>query len=285
MHDIPIPRVPKRQQQNVYQPPKQYNPKINIRSRIPKLPPLPPGQHYQQRLPTGHLPRHEYKKTHVACHVATMTEKTPILPNDEQNDAHMPHIANHVLCEKTGKIMTYRGIIKTKKKPVWETSFGNELGRLMKGVGKRMLKGTETIVPIRRKEVPKGRKVAYAKIVIDHRPQKTEIERSRLVVGGDKVEYPDDVSTKTVDLDTTKMFLNSVISDRGSRFMGIDIKDFYLGTPLKRYEYIRLKYDIIPQEIIEQYHLLEFVEVDGYVYFEVRKGMYGLPQAGRLANE
>ena len=87
---------------------------------------------------------------------------------------------------------------------------------------------------------------------------------TRLVVGGDKVDYPHDVSTKTVDLDTTKMFLNSVISTKDARFMTMDIKDFYLGTPLTRYEYIRLQYDIIPKEIIEQYHLQAF-KSDQYV--------------------
>ena len=54
------------------------------------------------------------------------------------------------------------------------------------------------------------------------------------------------------------MFLNLVISTPEARFMTMDIKDFYLGTPLKCYEYIRLQYDIVPKEIIEQYHLQAF---------------------------
>ena len=63
--------------------------------------------------------------------------------------------------------------------------------------------------------------------------------------------------------------------------MMMDIKDFYLGTPLKCYEYIHLRYDIIPDEIKDQYHLQAFKH-NGYVYFEVRQGMYGLPQAGNI---
>jgi hypothetical protein len=39
----------------------------------------------------------------------------------------------------------------------------------------------------------------------------------------------------------------------------------------------------IPQEIITQYNLLEYAEDDGYVYVEIRKGMYGLIQAARIA--
>ena len=105
---------------------------------------------------------------------------------------------------------------------------------------------------------------------------------TRLVVGGDQVDYPYKVNTKTVDLDTTKMFLNSVISTPSARFMTMDIKDFYLDTPLKRYEYIHMQYNIIPRKIVEQYHLQAFKH-SKYVYFEVRRGMYGLPQAGKIA--
>jgi hypothetical protein len=40
----------------------------------------------------------------------------------------------------------------------------------------------------------------------------------------------------------------------------------------------------IPQERIHKYDLTELAQ-DGKVYVEIQKGMYGLPQAGILANE
>jgi hypothetical protein len=40
----------------------------------------------------------------------------------------------------------------------------------------------------------------------------------------------------------------------------------------------------LPQEMIEKYDLIELSQ-DGKVYIEIQKGMYGLPQAGILANE
>jgi hypothetical protein len=40
----------------------------------------------------------------------------------------------------------------------------------------------------------------------------------------------------------------------------------------------------LPQESIEKYDLNELAQ-DGKVYIEIQKGMYGLPQAGILANE
>ena len=40
-----------------------------------------------------------------------------------------------------------------------------------------------------------------------------------------------------------------------------------------------------PDEIIAEYNLQDKVHSDGAVYIEIRKGMYGLPQAGMLANK
>ena len=48
---------------------------------------------------------------------------------------------------------------------------------------------------------------------------------------------------------------------------------------------MRLKLTDIPEEIIIEYKLHEIATEDGYVYCEIRKGMYGLPQAGILAQE
>jgi hypothetical protein len=64
----------------------------------------------------------------------------------------------------------------------------------------------------------------------------------------------------------------------------MDIKNYYLGTPLPRYEYMRLPLSIIRDEIITKYNL-EPISVGGWVYLEIRKGMYGLKQAGLLANQ
>jgi hypothetical protein len=40
----------------------------------------------------------------------------------------------------------------------------------------------------------------------------------------------------------------------------------------------------LPQEMIEKHDLNELAQ-DGKVYIKIQKGMYGLPQAGILANE
>jgi hypothetical protein len=79
--------------------------------------------------------------------------------------------------------------------------------------------------------------------------------------------------------------LNSLISTRGAKCVMVNIKDFYLNTPMKRYEYMRIKITDIPLEIIEEYKMHEIVTDDGYIYCKIQKGMYGLPQAGIIAQE
>jgi hypothetical protein len=66
--------------------------------------------------------------------------------------------------------------------------------------------------------------------------------------------------------------------------MCLNLKNFYLGTPMKEYECIGLHISDIPKEIINQYNLRAIIDND-WVYIEVRARMYGLPQAGKLAHD
>jgi len=134
--------------------------------------------------------------------------------------------------------------------------------------------------------IPKDRlkDVTYGRFVVSYRPQKLEKHRTRLTVGGDRINYPFDVSTPTSDLSTIKMLWNSVLSTPGAKFCGADIANFYLKTPMKRPEFMRLPYNIIPQEIKTAYNLDKLVH-NGFVYTRIIRGMYGLPHAGLIANE
>jgi hypothetical protein len=64
--------------------------------------------------------------------------------------------------------------------------------------------------------------------------------------------------------------------------MTIDLKDFYLNTPREWYEYVHIPLTLLLDTIMKLYNLDGLVH-KGAVYAEVRKGMYGLPQAGRIA--
>ena len=83
---------------------------------------------------------------------------------------------------------------------------------------------------------------------------------------------------------TVKMHLNSVISTKGARYCTIDLKDFYLNTPMDRPEFMRMKISDLPAEFVQAYNLDKLADHNGNVYIKVQKGMYGLPQAGILAH-
>jgi hypothetical protein len=66
--------------------------------------------------------------------------------------------------------------------------------------------------------------------------------------------------------------------------MSYNIKDFYFDTPMHpRFEYMRIPAKDIPTSTIDQCALTPLIH-QGHVLVESRKGMYGLPQAGILAN-
>jgi len=104
-------------------------------------------------------------------------------------------------------------------------------------------------------------------------------------MGGNLINYPEDVGTPTANLLLIKIFLNSVILTRGAKFAGADLANFYLVTPLKRPEYAKIKLSDIPEEVIKEYNLHQYATPDGWVYIKVSRGMYGLPQAGSLSHD
>ena len=68
-----------------------------------------------------------------------------------------------------------------------------------------------------------------------------------------------------------------------ARYLCLDIKNFYLGTPMDRYEYMKIPLNLFPQATQAQYELEKHAH-NGFVYVEIWKAIYGLPQAGILAN-
>ena len=185
-----------------------------------------------------------------------------------------------VLDDETGDLLEYRHLLKHPKyRDVWSNSFGTEI--------RRLATTTETIAFMAKQQIPQARHkdITYGRIVCTYRSEKKDPYRTRITMGGNLINYPDDCGTPTADLLTIKLMFNSIISTPGAKFMMIDIKDFYLMTPMDRYEYFRMKLELFPQDIIDKYGLSDKVDADGYVFCEVRRGMYGLPQAGIITQE
>jgi hypothetical protein len=111
-----------------------------------------------------------------------------------------------------------------------------------------------------------------------------EKERVRLTFGGDRLDYSGNIATSTSDITTFKILINSTLSTEDAAMMTMDSKNYYLGIPLPRFEYTKNLLSRFPEEIIQKNNL-NALSVDGWVYIEIRKGMYGLKQAGLLANQ
>jgi Reverse transcriptase (RNA-dependent DNA polymerase) len=217
--------------------------------------------------------------------IAQRTRSNTTDEHHETSGEQSNFFANAVFHPETGNAMTYRQLITDPlTKQDWQQSAANEFGRLAQGIGGRV-KGTNTIRFIKKQEIPTDRKPTYPRFVCELKPQKVEKTRTRLTLGGNLIDYPGDVSTRTADMDTIKIVLNSTVSTPDARFCSMDITNFYLNTKMDRPEYVRIPIALIPEEVINDYKLRELVDDQGNIYAIVEKGMYGLPQAGILANK
>jgi hypothetical protein len=195
----------------------------------------------------------------------------------------MTPMMNAVIHPVTGKEMQYKYIMKDPDlRPLFEIGLSTELSGICQEI--RDVAGTNTAFFVDLTSIQKNRKSTYGKLVCDFKPNKTEKHRVRLTVGGDRLDYSGDAATSTADITTFKILINIILSTEDAEMMMMDIKNYYLGTPLPTYEYMRLPISILPLDIIEKYKLT-LLAVNGWVYLEICKGMYSLKQADLLANQ
>jgi hypothetical protein len=142
---------------------------------------------------------------------------------------------NSVLHLATGKKMQYKDLMKYPTLgPLYKKGLGNELRRLYQGI--RDIQGTNTRFFVDLTNITKYCKITYGKLVCDYKPNKAETERVRLTVGGDRLDYTGDVETSTADITTFKILINRTLSTEDAEMMMMDIKTYYLGTPLPIYD-------------------------------------------------
>ena len=128
------------------------------------------------------------------------------------------------------------------------------------------------------------KKLCYTSVVCEVRPGKKYPNRTRIKICGTNVCYPVDVGTNTASLELFKLMINSILSREGAKYVCFDIYIFYLSTPLGRPEYVKTQLSKIPQEFIKEYNLNISAHKD-WVYFEIRRGCYVLPQYVILAKK
>jgi hypothetical protein len=177
-------------------------------------------------------------------------------------------------------------------KATWDTFYTNELGWLCQGIGSgtspitKQVAGTNTFFLIDYHDIPshKQNDFCHIMVVCEVRPEKDDPDCTCITISGNCICFPGDVGTNTASLELVKLLLNSVLSCLGAHFSSIDLKNFYLDTPMPDPEYVRIKIADILAEFIEECNLLEGRDHDGWIYFELCQGCYSLSQAGILAN-
>jgi hypothetical protein len=152
-----------------------------------------------------------------------------------------------VLDPATGKFLEHRQLHQDPRyKATWDTSYANELGRLCKGIGAgntptaQRVSGTNTFFLINYQDIPahKMKEICHTMVVCEVRLEKDNPNPTRITIGGNRICYPGNVGTNTALLELVKLLLNSALSWKGARFSSINLKNFYLDTPMPNPEYV-----------------------------------------------
>ena len=117
---------------------------------------------------------------------------------------------------------------------VWMTAFGKDFVGMSQGDNKTGQKGTNVMF-VSLQDIPNILKdcvVTYARVVLDHRPPKADPNQIQITAGGNLINYPGELTTRTADITTSKLHWNSVFSTPDAKYMCLGIKNFYLLAPL-----------------------------------------------------
>jgi len=170
--------------------------------------------------------------------------------------------------------LTFRATKTAWDKDLWLVEESNELLRL--------LETSRTMMWMDWRSKPANRTASYYNPQVKVKLKDSiVVRRVRGTYGGNLSDYAGDRSASTADMQTVKLLLNAVVSEDAA-FMTADLTDFYLGTQLESPEYMWLRRDQVPPDIQRQY-ATQLIWKDDRAMVCISKGIYGLPQAGRLA--
>ena len=182
-----------------------------------------------------------------------------------------------------GSPLTYRSALNGPNSAHWRQEEGKEICKLI---------DTATMHPVLPSVQPADRRqdTTYYNPQVREKPgipsltgDDPTLRRVWGTISGDRINYPGDVSARTADMEVVKILLNSVVST-DAKWLTLDIEDYNLGTPLPRDEWLRIPVKFIPAWVLAKYKLERYI-FGGSILFCVTKGMYGLPQAGKFAQD
>ena len=107
-------------------------------------------------------------------------------------------------------------------------------------------------------------------------PQKKKVNQTRLTINGREINSEGNCSTPTANLLTVKLLFNNIVSIPGAKSLGLDLKDFYLNTPMDCPEFLQMKISNFLDDVIDHYGLLKKGDKHGFLFIRVEQGIYGL---------
>ena len=101
---------------------------------------------------------------------------------------------------------------------------GEELERMAHRDKERGIKGTNATFVMTNDDInciPEDRVVMYVCIIIDFRLQKEDPNRACITAGSNLINTPGDLTTRTVDVTTSKILWNSIPNREGATFFWV----------------------------------------------------------------
>ena len=239
--------------------------------------PLPPDIHLEQRVPEDIVVR---AQINVPSTIQAEPKPLP-KPKRKKKRHHGYHVSSSSLgpspvVANKEKDLTYRRALLSPDKAKWETAASEEFNRLINTTG--------TMSIIKRCDIPPGRTISYYNPQVKIKVKNNVITyRVRGTYGGNISDYFGEVTARTAELVTVKALIQSTIS-KLKKWLALDITDFYLGSDMERPEFMFVYGWQIPMET-RIAHGLENISDDDIIYFKIVKGIYGLKQAGKLAQD
>lgn len=178
--------------------------------------------------------------------------------------------------DANNKPLTYRTALKGPDAVSWRQAEHEEFIRL--------IEHTKTMCFIAPQSKPRERICSYYNPQVKLKIKAgARVYRVRGTYGGNITDYAGLRSSGTADLQTVKLLLNAAVSE-GAQIATGDAHDFYLATDLERPEYMWICRDQLPAATLARYGD-QIVWSGNRTMVQCNKGIYGLPQAGRLAHD
>jgi hypothetical protein len=194
------------------------------------------------------------------------------------NRAAAAGMTNYFASDSSQRPLTYRSAKAGPDKDLWTAEESHELLRLLEP-SSRM---PPTLVFIDSRTKPRSRLASYYNPQVKVKMKAGAlVRRVRGTYGGDLSDYVGETAAYTSDLQTFKILLNATVSEDAS-LMTADIKDFYLGSALTKPEYMWIHRSMIPPDIQQKFSA-SIVWHKDRAMVRVDNSIYGLPQAGRIA--